>query len=95
MPIFTVSLCSTNLELSSYAISTTDDFNVTVTVENTGDVDGKEVVQVYVTDEVSSVVTPNQFLAGFTKVFIPCVLLLVSCFELLLTECVELVVLRR
>ena len=64
---------STNLELSSYAISTTDDFNVTVTVENTGSVDGKEVVQVYVTDQVSSVVTPNQFLAGFTKVLIPCV----------------------
>ena len=59
------------MELSSYAISTTDDFNVTVTVQNTGPVDGKEVVQVYVTDEISSVVTPNQFLAGFTKVFIP------------------------
>lgn len=27
-------------------------------------------MQVYVTDEISSVVTPNQFLAGFTKVFI-------------------------
>ncbi|KAI0734869.1 glycoside hydrolase superfamily [Fomitopsis betulina] len=61
----------TNLELSSYAIGTTDDFTVTVTVENTGSVDGKEVVQVYLTDQVSSVVTPNQFLAGFTKVFIP------------------------
>ncbi|KAI5114741.1 hypothetical protein M0805_001989, partial [Coniferiporia weirii] len=29
---------------------------------------GKEVVQVYITDLVSSVVTPNQFLAGFQKV---------------------------
>lgn len=35
--------------------------------------DGKEVVQVYITDLVSSVVTPNQFLAGFQKVDIPCV----------------------
>lgn len=69
--VLIASLCSTNLELSSYAISTTDDFTVTVTVENTGPVDGKEVVQVYLTDEISSVVTPNQLLAGFTKVLIP------------------------
>ncbi|PCH41771.1 glycoside hydrolase family 3 protein [Wolfiporia cocos MD-104 SS10] len=61
----------TNLELSSYTIGTSDDFNVTVTVTNTGNVDGKEVVQVYLTDVVSSVVTPNQYLAAFTKVFIP------------------------
>ncbi|PCH41789.1 hypothetical protein WOLCODRAFT_177550 [Wolfiporia cocos MD-104 SS10] len=61
----------TNLELSSYTVGTTDDFNVTVTATNTGNVDGKEVVQVYMTDVVSSVVTPNQFLVAFTKVFIP------------------------
>lgn len=44
---------------------------MTVNVKNTGSVTGKEVVQVYLTDVVSSVVTPNTFLAGFSKVEIP------------------------
>ncbi|KII90947.1 glycoside hydrolase family 3 protein [Plicaturopsis crispa FD-325 SS-3] len=61
----------TNLRLSSTDISTSDDFNVTVDVTNVGSMDGKEVVQVYITDVTSSVVTPNQFLAGFRKVTIP------------------------
>ncbi|EJD42421.1 hypothetical protein AURDEDRAFT_199589 [Auricularia subglabra TFB-10046 SS5] len=43
-------------------------FTVSVSVQNTGKVAGKEVVQVYVTHTQSSVVTPNQFLAGFQKV---------------------------
>lgn len=62
-------ICSSDLEIPS-TISTTDDFNVTVTVTNSGDRDGEEVVQVYLTDVVSSVVTPNQALAGFAKVAI-------------------------
>lgn len=37
-------------------------------VKNTGAVAGKEVVQIYVTDNASSVVTPNQQLVGFAKV---------------------------
>ncbi|KAF8808280.1 family 3 glycoside hydrolase [Phlegmacium glaucopus] len=61
----------TDLVISPSTISTTQDFNVAVTVHNTGTVAGKEVVQVYFTDVVSSVVTPNQQLAGFTKVDIP------------------------
>lgn len=61
----------TDLVVSPSVIGLDEDFNVTVTVHNTGQVDGKEVVQVYLTDVVSSVVTPNQFLAGFQKVFIP------------------------
>ncbi|KAI9249415.1 putative beta-glucosidase [Phascolomyces articulosus] len=48
-----------------------DDIIVTVTVENTGDRDGKEVVQVYVDDVVASVVVPNKALKGFAKVNIP------------------------
>jgi len=64
-------LGSSNLQLSSSSISTSENFNVTVDVANTGPVDGKEVVQVYITDVVSSVVTPNQQLAGFQKVDIP------------------------
>jgi beta-glucosidase len=44
--------------------------HITVTVKNTGAVDGKEVVQLYVRDMVSSVVTPVQQLRRFQKVFI-------------------------
>ncbi|KAH9483331.1 Beta-xylosidase [Psilocybe cubensis] len=61
----------TNLKVSPSTISANQDFTVTVTVKNTGEVDGKEVVQVYMTDVVSSVVTPNQELIGFQKVDIP------------------------
>ncbi|KIJ13936.1 glycoside hydrolase family 3 protein [Paxillus involutus ATCC 200175] len=56
---------------SSPTICTNEGFNVTVTVHNTGCMDGKEVVQVYMTDLYSSVVTPNMQLIGFTKVSIP------------------------
>ncbi|RAH67586.1 glycoside hydrolase [Aspergillus aculeatinus CBS 121060] len=47
-----------------------DNVTVTVNVKNTSDRDGKEVVQLYVVDPVSSVVTPNKQLKGFQKVFI-------------------------
>ncbi|KAI0640646.1 glycoside hydrolase superfamily [Trametes meyenii] len=58
----------TDLALPKSTIGTNEDFTVSVTVHNTGERDGKEVVQVYVTDLVSSVVTPNQQLVGFQKV---------------------------
>jgi len=41
---------------------------ISVTVANTGSRAGKEVIQVYATDDCSSVVTPNQELIAFTKV---------------------------
>ncbi|KAG6832147.1 hypothetical protein H0H92_004878 [Tricholoma furcatifolium] len=61
----------TDLALSSANIGTSENFSVSVTVHNTGSVDGKEVVQVYATDLVSSAVTANQQLIGFQKVDIP------------------------
>ncbi|EKM58768.1 glycoside hydrolase family 3 protein [Phanerochaete carnosa HHB-10118-sp] len=61
----------TDLQLSNNLVSTSDNFTVSVTVHNTGSVDGKEVVQVYATDLVSSVATPNQQLVGFQKVDLP------------------------
>jgi len=61
----------TDLTLSPPTISTKQDFKVSVTVHNTGPVAGKEVVQVYMTDLVSSVVTANQQLVGFAKVDVP------------------------
>jgi beta-glucosidase len=63
---------STDLVVSPSTVSSTaDSFSVTVTVHNTGSVDGKEVVQIYVTDQVASVVVPNQQLVGFEKVDVP------------------------
>ena len=51
----------------------TDDFQCTIqfTVENTGAMDGDEVAQLYVVDEVSSVVTPVRQLKAFAREFIP------------------------
>ncbi|KAH8553317.1 glycoside hydrolase superfamily [Umbelopsis sp. PMI_123] len=43
---------------------------VEVTVKNSGKVNGQEVVQVYINDVTSSVVTPNMALKGFKKVAI-------------------------
>ncbi|KAF5364299.1 hypothetical protein D9756_001131 [Leucocoprinus leucothites] len=58
-----------NLRLSPSTVShTTKTVKVSVTVANTGSRTGKEVVQVYATDKLSSVVTPNQELIAFTKV---------------------------
>ncbi len=42
--------------------------SVTVDIENTGKMDGKEVVQLYVRDMISSVATPIQQLKAFKKV---------------------------
>lgn len=47
-----------------------DTIEINVLVQNSGDCDGKEVVQVYVRDVISSIVTPIQELKGFEKVFI-------------------------
>ncbi len=47
-----------------------DTIDINVLVHNSGKCDGQEVVQVYVRDCVSSVVTPIQELKGFKKVFI-------------------------
>jgi beta-glucosidase len=42
--------------------------NVSCDVQNAGDVDGEEVVQLYVRDELASMVRPAQELAGFYRV---------------------------
>ncbi|KAG8718107.1 hypothetical protein FRC08_005947 [Ceratobasidium sp. 394] len=56
------------LSFSKSTLSAKDTLVVAVTVKNTGARAGKEVVQVYMTDLVSSVVTPVQSLQGFAKV---------------------------
>lgn len=55
-----------NLKISS--INSVGEFEVTVDVENTGTMAGKEVIQVYVKDLISTSVRPSLELKGFTKV---------------------------
>ena len=45
-----------------------EDFKVSVLVENTGDVFGKEVVQLYIRDVESTLIRPNKELKAFEKV---------------------------
>ncbi|MCD7971646.1 MAG: glycoside hydrolase family 3 C-terminal domain-containing protein [Candidatus Azobacteroides sp.] len=45
-----------------------DNITVTLDIENTGTVDGTEVIQLYINDKVSSVGTPEKELKGFAKV---------------------------
>ncbi|KAF6833595.1 glycosyl hydrolase family 3 [Colletotrichum plurivorum] len=59
-----------NVSVSSKTVSANDTVTVTVDVKNNSTRDGAEVVQVYVSDVVSSVVVPNKELRGFSKVFI-------------------------
>ncbi|KAI9497224.1 beta-glucosidase-related glycosidase [Zychaea mexicana] len=62
---------SVELSKSQIKQNEKEDIIVTVTIGNTGDRDGKEVVQVYVDDVIASVVVPNKSLRGFAKVDIP------------------------
>ncbi len=66
--VFGEGLSYTTFKYTDLVVS--DDLNVSVTVENTGDRDGYEVVQVYYKDVVSSVLTPVKQLVGFTRVFL-------------------------
>ena len=47
-----------------------DGFNVMLNIKNTGDYDGKEVVQIYFTDQISSLARPRKELCGFKKIFL-------------------------
>lgn len=56
------------LEIDNKEPKATDTVTVKVTVTNTGEREGKEVVQLYVHDRISSVSTPIQQLKGFKKI---------------------------
>jgi beta-glucosidase len=56
-----------DLEVSAEHVSDKDSLTVSVTVTNSGDVTGKEIVQLYVKDEEASVQRPEQELRGFHK----------------------------
>ncbi len=57
-----------DLTLSAEAIDDDEDLTVQVTVTNTGDVAGQEVVQLYVSDLYASITPPVRRLRGFEKV---------------------------
>jgi beta-glucosidase len=57
-----------NVRLSADSIRDVDGVIVTVDVTNTGDVAGKEIVQVYVHDQAASLARPHKELKGFAKV---------------------------
>ncbi|MBM7582201.1 beta-glucosidase [Caldicoprobacter guelmensis] len=57
-----------DLRISKKEILDTETVTVTVKVKNTGEMAGKEVVQLYVSDVESSVIRPDKELKGFEKV---------------------------
>lgn len=59
-----------DIKLSSDSIKDTDTVTVSFKIKNTGDVDGAEVAQVYVSDVESTIYRPVKELRGFKKVFI-------------------------
>ena len=59
-----------NLKLSATKLKANEELIVTVDIENTGPLDGDEVVQLYVNDVVSSVTTPHLELKAFQRVHI-------------------------
>lgn len=59
-----------NLKLSSDTVTAGDTLTVTIDVTNTGNSAGHEVVQLYLRDEVSRLVRPEQELKAFTKVML-------------------------
>lgn len=66
-------LSYTDFEYSDLAVSASTDGGISVSllVTNTGDRDGREVVQVYVGTEASSVVRPVRELKGFANIAVP------------------------
>lgn len=57
-----------NLKLSSDKITKNQTLTVSVDISNTGDVAGKEVVQLYIRDMVGSITRPVKELKGFEKI---------------------------
>ena len=57
-----------DLRLENAEIKQGEPIRLSVEISNTGDVRGKEVVQLYINDKVSSVSTPSKMLKGFKKI---------------------------
>lgn len=59
-----------NLELDKKEVAPDESVNVNITLKNTGNYDGEEVVQLYLRDVVRSITPPIRQLKGFKKVFL-------------------------
>ncbi|MFZ2322527.1 MAG: glycoside hydrolase family 3 N-terminal domain-containing protein [Ignavibacteriaceae bacterium] len=59
-----------NLKISANEINKSDELTIIVDVKNEGNISGKEIVQLYLTDIYGSVTRPNKQLKGFQKVFL-------------------------
>ncbi len=57
-----------SVELADAAVTTSGTVTATISVTNTGEVDGEEVVQAYVADRARGVTRPAQQLVGFARV---------------------------
>lgn len=70
---FGYGLSYTTFEYSDLEVTATgkESATVGVTVKNTGERDGEEVVQLYITDKQASTVRPRKQLRGFQRVMIP------------------------
>lgn len=62
------SFAYSNLEISDPELSPESELTVSVAVTNTGTRTGKEVVQLYIKDEIGSVTRPDKELKGFEKI---------------------------
>jgi beta-glucosidase len=56
--------------LSANSLSANTSLTASVTLANTGNFDGEEVVQLYIKDEVGSITRPLKELKGFQKIFL-------------------------
>ena len=68
---FGFGLSYTTFKYENLQIATGNDVKISCDVTNTGDYDGEEVVQLYVRDEIASVVQPVKQLKAFRRVMIP------------------------
>ncbi|MGB6152730.1 MAG: beta-glucosidase BglX [Pricia sp.] len=59
-----------DLKLNASEIAADEGVTATVTLKNTGEYDGEEVVQLYLRDVVRSITPPKRQLKGFQKVFL-------------------------
>ncbi|OBZ09361.1 beta-glucosidase [Bacillus sp. FJAT-26390] len=62
------SFAYSNLTVSQTELTDQDALTVSIDITNTGTIAGKEIVQLYVRDSVSTVNSPSKELKGFTKV---------------------------
>ncbi|MDP2160794.1 MAG: beta-glucosidase BglX, partial [Flavobacterium sp.] len=59
-----------NIKLSNTKMSPNEKITASIEVSNTGNYDGKEVVQLYIRDVVGSITRPIKELKGFQKIFL-------------------------